>query len=343
MKLAVVLFNLGGPDSLAAVEPFLRNLFADPAIISLPAFLRYPLARLIARRRAPITRGMYARIGGSSPLLAETGAQARALEEALAKRGSEARCFIAMRHWRPFTEEAASAVKAWAPERIVLLPLYPQYSTTTTASALEAWQKAAKGIELQTPQSYACCYPWQNGFVAAETELLNAVLKRRKQGLAYRVLFSAHSLPKRIVDKGDPYQWQVEKTVEAILSHFKQEHLDRRICYQSRVGPLEWIGPATDDEIRRAGREGKGLIVVPISFVSEHSETLAELDLDYGERLVREAGVPDYIRVSTVRAHPLFIEGLAALVMAATKTRVSVTCAERRICPAGKRCGFALA
>ena len=343
MKLAVVLFNLGAPDSLEAVEPFLRNLFADPAIIRLPAVLRYPLARLVAARRAPVTRGMYARIGSSSPLLKETEAQARALEAVLGKKNIEARCFIAMRHWRPFTDEAAAAVKAWAPERIVLLPLYPQFSTTTTASAFEAWRKAAKTIGLQPPQTRVCCYPWETGFIGAEVALINEALERRRSGLTYRLLFSAHGLPKRIVEKGDPYQWQVEKTAEAILRRLAIDNLDWRICYQSRVGPLEWIGPSTDAEIRRAGEEGKGAIVVPISFVSEHSETLVELDLDYGERLVREAGVPDYIRVGTVRTHPLFIEGLAALVMAATKMGTSITCAEARICPAGMRCGFASA
>jgi ferrochelatase len=223
----------------------------------------------------------------------------------------------------------------------VLLPLYPQFSTTTTASAFEAWQKAAKTIRLQTPQTCICCYPWEDGFIDAEVALINEALERRKGGLVYRILFSAHGLPKRIVKEGDPYQWQVEKTAEAILRRLAIDNLDWRICYQSRVGPLEWIGPATEEEIRSAGREGKGVVVVPISFVSEHSETLVELDLDYGERLVREAGVPDYLRVSTVRTHPLFIEGLASLVMAATKAQASVTCAETRICPASMRCGFA--
>lgn len=340
MKLAVVLFNLGGPDSLEAVEPFLRNLFADPAIIRLPAFLRYPLAWLIARRRAPITRGMYERIGGSSPLLKETEAQARALEAALANNGMETRCFIAMRHWHSFTSEAVEAVKAWGPDRIVLLPLYPQYSSTTTASALDAWRKAAKKTELRASEALVCCYPWDAGFVGAEAALITEVLQKRKTGFSYRVLFSAHGLPKRIVEQGDPYQWQVENTVGAILRRLARNDLDWGICYQSRVGPLEWVGPATDEEIRRAGGQGKGVIVVPIAFVSEHSETLVELDLDYGEHLAREARVPDYIRVSTVRTHPLFIKGLADLVIAAAKSRAGVTCADARICPANMLCGY---
>jgi len=338
VKLAVVLFNLGGPDSIEAVRPFLRNLFADPAIIRLPSILRYPLARFIAARRAGVARGMYERIGGRSPLLAETEAQALALTALLAKDGTAARCFIAMRHWHPFTVEAAMAVKAWAPDRIVLLPLYPQYSTTTTASAFDEWNRAARKIHLSTPQTQICCYPWEQGFIAAEAQLVVGALKRRKPGLAYRVLFSAHGLPKRIVDKGDPYQWQVEKTVDAILRQLA-EPIDWQVCYQSRVGPLEWIGPPTDEEIRRTGKEGKGVIVVPIAFVSEHSETLVELDLDYGEHLVREARVPDYIRVSTVRTHLRFIEGLARLVIAASQS-ASVTCAKTRICPAPMCCGF---
>ena len=339
MKLAVVLLNLGGPDSLEAVKPFLRNLFADPAIIGLPTILRYPLARFIAARRAAVARGMYARIGGGSPLLAETRAQASALEALLAQQGMTARCFIAMRHWHPFTAEAAAKVAAWAPDRVVLLPLYPQYSTTTTASAFDEWRRAAKTIGLAAPHARVCCYPWEEGFIAAEAELLRGALQRRKPGLSYRVLFSAHGLPKRIVDKGDPYQWQVEKTVAAILGK-TPEQLDWQICYQSRVGPLEWIGPSTDEEIRRAGKDGKGVIVVPIAFVSEHSETLVELDLDYGEKLVREANVPDYIRVSTVRTHARFIEGLARLVTKASKASVSVTCSETRVCPTAMHCGF---
>ena len=339
MKLAVVLFSLGGPDGPDAVEPFLRNLFSDPAIIALPSLFRIPLARLIARRRAPIAREIYAKIGGRSPIVEETQAQATALEHALAARGHQARAFIAMRYWKPFADEAARAVKAWGPERIVLLPLYPQFSTTTTASSLVDWEKAAKTISLNLPTSRVCCYPWDQGFIDAEASLIRDAFAQAKPGISYRLLFSAHGLPKRTVARGDPYQWQVEQTAAAIVDKLGMENLDHTICYQSRVGPLEWIGPATDAEIRRAGREGKGVIVAPIAFVSEHSETLVELDIEYAH-LAKDAGVADYIRVPAVGTHRDFIAGLAGLVEKALAAQIA-SCGKGRLCPADKRaCGW---
>ena len=339
MKIAVVLFNLGGPDSLPAVEPFLRNLFSDPAIISLPGFVRLPLARLIAKRRAPIAREIYAHMGGKSPIAEETEAQARALEAALRATGHHAKCVIAMRYWHPLTARAIEAVKAFSPDRIVLLPLYPQFSTTTTASSRSEWQTLAKRARLNAPLHEVCCYPFEDGFVEALCDLVEKGLRTAKPGLSYRVLFSAHGLPKRVVDRGDPYQWQVERTVQAVLERWRGPAFEHRICYQSRVGPLEWISPATDAEIRRAGAEGKALIVVPVAFVSEHSETLVELDIEYG-KLARASGVPDYIRVPTVRAHPAFIDGLAHLVNAALASPSPVNCASGRICPVGRICGY---
>ncbi len=340
MKLAVVLFNLGGPDRPEAVEPFLRNLFSDPAIISLPALVRLPLARWIARRRAPVARAIYAHIGGRSPLLGETQAQARALEEELAKQGMEARAFIAMRAWHPQSDEAARAVAAYAPDRVVLLPLYPQFSTTTTASSLLAWREAAKRAGVRAPEGRVCCYPWDQGFVAAVAEMVRGCLAQRRPGIAYRVLFSAHGLPERVIARGDPYSWQVARSAQAVAATLGEEGLDWRLTYQSRVGPLKWIGPATDAEIRAAGSEGKGLIVVPIAFVSEHSETLVELDIEYG-KLARETGVAHYLRAPTVSTQPVFIAGLAELVMHAMKSDRPVTCADGRICPrSAARCGF---
>jgi ferrochelatase len=307
VKLAVVLFNLGGPDCPEAVEPFLTNLFSDPAVISLPAFLRLPLARFIAKKRGPIAREIYAKIGGRSPILPETMAQAAALEGALSEH--ESRCFIAMRCWKPFTEEAARAVAAWSPDHIVLLPLYPQFSTTTTGSALAEWHRAARVLEI--PTTTICCYPQLAGFIAGLTGGTRETLARVKPGISYRVLLSAHGLPKRVIARGDPYQNQVEQTAAALVDQLGIT--DWTICYQSRVGPLEWIGPSTDTEIRRAGAEGKGVVIVPMAFVSEHSETLVELDIEYA-KLAREAGVPDYLRVPTVSVRAEFIAGLAGLV-----------------------------
>lgn len=339
MRVAVVLFNLGGPDSPAAVEPFLRNLFSDPEIIALPGLIRRPLARWIAKRRAPLAREIYGKIGGRSPILQETESQARALEAQLALAGIKARVFIAMRAWKPFASKGAAAVRAWEPDRVVLLPLYPQFSQTTTGSSLKDWHEAAKAAGLTAPTSYICCYPWLDGFAAALAKVISETLAERKADVDYRLLLSAHGLPKRMISKGDPYQWQVEKSAKAVVDGLGITGLDWQLCYQSRVGPLEWIGPATDAEIRRAGDEKKGLIVAPIAFVSEHSETLVELDIEY-HRLAEECGVPHYLRVPTVSTQPLFISGLAEMVGRALDQPV-VTCDTGRICPRTfSRCGF---
>lgn len=330
MKLAVVLFNLGGPDSLDAVEPFLRNLFGDPAILALPRFLRTPLAWFIASRRAPFARDIYRKIGGRSPILEETEAQAKALDKVLTTRGIEARSFVAMRCWKPFSDAAAQAIKSWGADSILLLPLYPQFSTTTTGSALADWKRAARKAGLSAPTSTICCYPQAEGFILAEVELIHQTLTRVRPGVDYRLLLSAHGLPKRIIAKGDPYQWQAEQTAAAIVDRLGIKNLDWRICYQSRVGPLDWIGPATDAEVKRAGADGKAVVVAPIAFVSEHSETLVELDMDYAE-LARASGVPEYLRVPAVGVHPLFIAALADMVTGAQAGIASNTGA--RLCP----------
>jgi protoporphyrin/coproporphyrin ferrochelatase len=323
VRRAVVLMNLGGPDSLASVRPFLYNLFSDPAIIGLPGFLRLPLAWLIASRRAATAQAIYAQLGGSSPLLANTEAQARVLEAEL---GAGYRCFIAMRYWHPLTAAAVGAVKTWRPDETILLPLYPQFSTTTTASSLAAWRSAAAREGLNRPTRVVCCYPVEKGFVEAIAGLIRPVLNRAS-GFAKppRLLLTAHGLPKRIVAAGDPYPGQVEQTAGAVVAALARPGLDCQVCYQSRVGPLEWIGPATDGEIRRAGADGVPLVVAPISFVSEHSETLVELDLDY-RRVAESCGVPAYCRVATVGVEPGFIAALAALVHRAGSAARSEAC-----------------
>ena len=320
-RLAVVLMNLGGPDSAAAVEPFLYNLFSDPAIIALPQPLRWLVAKLISRQRAPIARQIYAKIGDSSPLLPNTEAQARALEAAL---GGETRVFIAMRYWRPFADETAQAVMEWQPDEIVLLPLYPQFSSTTTASSLDDWHRAAKRAGIAAPSRAICCAPDEPGFIAAvATNIAQALAEWPSAAGVPRLLLSAHGLPKRTVARGDPYQSQVEMTAAALRQALNQPGLDSIICYQSRVGPLEWLGPATDAEIRRAGAEKRGLVIAPIAFVSEHSETLVELDIEYGH-LAKQIGVPHYVRVSTVSVAPRYIAGLARLVGEARTSRRAI-------------------
>ncbi len=341
VRTAIVLFNLGGPDGPRAVRPFLFNLFNDPAIIGAPGPLRWLLAQGISRRRAPGTRRIYDELGGGSPLLANTEVQARALETALNAQtegntqagDGEVKAFVAMRYWHPMSEETARAVKAYDPERVVLLPLYPQFSTTTTGSSIAAWAGAAARAGLEVPTRALCCYPTEPGFVAEVAGRLRSALAQAAGHGAPRVLFSAHGLPKKIVERGDPYQWQVERTVAAVVEALGQGDLDWRICYQSRVGPLEWIGPSTEAEIARAGRDGVALVVVPIAFVSEHSETLVELDIEY-RRLAREAGVPVYVRAPTVGVGAAFIAGLADLVrQALADPRPLRSQAGGRLCP----------
>jgi ferrochelatase len=308
---AVVLMNLGGPDSLQAVRPFLYNLFSDPAIIDLPPWLRLPLARLIAARRVPIARRIYTQLGGASTLLANTEAQARALEAVL---GKDYRCFIEMRYWHPLTAATVGAVKAWQPDETILLPLYPQYSTTTTASSLAAWRHEAKRQGLAGETRAIGSYPSAEGLIAALAGLVAATLaKAGAAGKTIRLLLSAHGLPLKIVAKGDPYPREVEKTAAAVVETLGRPGLDGVVCYQSRVGPLAWLGPSVEEELHRAGRDGVGVVVAPISFVSEHSETLVELDRDY-RRLAESLGVPAYHRVPTVGTDRRFIAALAGLV-----------------------------
>ena len=336
MKTAVVLFNLGGPDSLAAVRPFLFNLFNDPAIIGVPQPMRWLLARLISTRREKFAQANYMRLGGGSPLLPNTRAQAGALSAALETAGlGEARCFIAMRYWHPFVAETVTEVMAWQPDRVVLLPLYPQFSTTTTGSSLGAWRRAASRLGLTAPTTLACCWPDAGGFVDEIAGLVRPLLDKARAYGAPRVLFSAHGLPKKVIARGDPYQWQVERTAAAVVARLA-EGSDWRICYQSRVGPLEWIGPATDDEIRRAGADGVPVVVVPIAFVSEHVETLVELDVEYAE-LARHAGVPAWFRAPTVDARPAFIAALVGTVRQVLDSGGAVAGpGGRRLCPADR-------
>jgi ferrochelatase len=309
-KTAVVLFNLGGPDSLEAVKPFLFNLFSDPAIIGAPAPIRWLLARYISAKRAPTARGIYRMLGGRSPLVPETEAQARALEHVL---GHGFKCFIAMRYWHPFTHEAVAAVKEWGADEVVLLPLYPQFSTTTTGSSVKEWRKRAAEQGLATPVRMACCYPELPGLVAAMADLARTGYGEATAAGRPRVLFSAHGLPKSVIDRGDPYQAQVELTAAAVARATGIADLDWSICYQSRVGPQEWIGPSTEAELERAGRDGIPVVIVPVAFVSEHSETLVELDIEYREK-ADHLGIPAYVRVPAVGCHPEFIRGLADVV-----------------------------
>lgn len=308
-RVAIVLFNLGGPDSPAAVRPFLFNLFNDRAIIGLPQPVRFLLARLISGSRQKIAKANYALIGGRSPILPETQKQADALETAVAKRITNVtfKCFPAMRYWRPFVKEAAKAAEDWHATDAVLLPLYPQYSTTTTASSLKAWRRASS-----LPCSTICCYPAGAKFAEAHAEGILEAWRNAGSPPKPRVLFSAHGLPQRVVDRGDPYQWQVERSAAAVSKLLPAEW-ETRVCYQSRVGPLKWLRPSTEEEIRAAGSDRVGVIVTPIAFVSEHVETLVELDIEYAQ-IAKQLDLPFYVRAPALGARPGFIDALADLV-----------------------------
>jgi protoporphyrin/coproporphyrin ferrochelatase len=307
-RVAIVLFNLGGPDSQQAVRPFLFNLFNDPAIIGLPHPFRWLLAALISNSREKTAQANYAHMGGGSPILPETQKQADALEAAVANRITNVtfKCFPAMRYWRPFVNDAVRAAEDWHATDAILLPLYPQYSTTTTASSLKAWKQATT-----LPSSTICCYPAGAKFAEAHAEAILETWRKAGSPPNPRVLFSAHGLPKRVVDRGDPYQWQVEQTVAAVRNLLPAEW-QTRICYQSRVGPMKWLAPSTEHEVRAAARDKVGVIVSPIAFVSEHVETLVELDIEYA-RLAKRLNLPFYLRAPALGATPGFIDALADL------------------------------
>ncbi|HEY2708991.1 MAG TPA: ferrochelatase [Caulobacteraceae bacterium] len=316
-RTAVVLFNLGGPDGPKAVRPFLKNLFSDRAIIGAPNPIRFLIAELVSRLRQKSAIANYAVMGGGSPLVAETEAQAEALTAALAEKlpGDDIKVFIAMRYWNPLSDETAAAVAAFEPEDIVLLPLYPQYSTTTTGSSLAAWDATYAG---GGRRHVVCCYFNQEAFAEAHAAAIIQAWEAAGSPDQVRLLFSAHGLPESIAASGDPYRWQVEQTCAAVVQRLTRR-FDWRICYQSRVGPMKWIGPSTVEEIERAATEGLGVIIDPIAFVSEHVETLVELDRDYAD-VAERVGAAPYIRVRTLGTAPGFVGGLADLVVAALKS-----------------------
>ena len=313
MKKAVILFNLGGPDKLENVEPFLFNLFNDPAILNLPTFLRYPLAKLIASRRAPTAKKIYQELGGSSPILKLTEEQASALESKLNEddNGSKYKCFIVMRCWHPRAENVVKEVIDYGPDEIILMPLYPQYSAATSGSSINEWQNICKKNNFEVKTCTLCCYPTDNNFIQAHKD---EILKKIKNLDNFKLIFSAHGLPEKNIKKGDPYQWQVEQSVDRIVKSLNIKNLDWILSYQSRVGPLKWIGPSTEDIIVENSKLGKQIVLVPIAFVSEHSETLVELDIEYKE-LADKNGCKNYIRVPALGKNENYIKAMSNLII----------------------------
>lgn len=400
-KIAVVLFNLGGPDRPEAVKPFLFNLFNDKNIIGAPGLIRYMIATLISTRRAPVAREIYKHLGGKSPLLELTLAQAQKLEDQLngldplkadqsaeetalageqkpaereqqASTGAIYRAFPCMRYWHPMADEVVKQVKDWQADEVILLPLYPQFSTTTTGSSLEDWRRASRKYKLRAPTAAVGCYPFQPDFIEAHAVLLRDAYNKATAKGKPRILFSAHGLPKKVVEGGDPYQWQIEQTAAAIMERFcekngidkpskeqeasteraspsvgeavrpiaqasrpergQSNNIDYKVCYQSKVGPLEWLKPSTEEEIDRACEEGVPIVILPIAFVSEHSETLVELDIEY-KQLAEQKGCVGYERVPALGTNPHYIDALAKLCRNVEMGKLSSN-EQKRLCPA---------
>lgn len=334
-KVAFVLFNLGGPDSKNAIKPFLMNFFMDKNIISLPIPFRCFLAWMISSRRSKREAGeSYHELGDQSPLLQNSQAQLKALETSLngqnkkSSRDVKFKGFMCMRYWHPMAPQVVREVRDWKPDRVVLVPLYPQFSTTTTWSSLEQWDKAMHIAGYQVPTSMACCYPKEEGFINASTEhILKCFEQAQKEGRSaqdIRMLFSAHGLPEKVIKAGDPYQWQCEQTAKEIAQRLeerlkkkldkKSKKLDWRICYQSKVGPMKWIGPSLDEELEAAAKDKKSVVIFPHAFTQEHVETLVELDIEYKE-MADELGIEGYYRAKTVSDHPSYIEGLKSMII----------------------------
>lgn len=315
-KTAVILFNLGGPDSPKAVRPFLYNLFSDPDIFKFPLgwLSQKFFAWVISRRRAPEAGKNYAAIGGSSPILANTQEQAIALQLRLATEG-DYDVFVCMRYWHPLTKEIVKELKQKKYEKVILLPLYPQYSITTTGSSINEFTRQCKKQKYKP--NIKIIKQWYDSPLyqqAIATDIHNALASIPDATPANtELLFSAHGLPKKMIDQGDVYQEQIEATVYAIKEKLRWPNTI--LCYQSRVGPLEWLQPYTEDVITEKADLGcKNMLVYPIAFTSDHVETLYELAIEYA-KLAFESGITNYKVVPALNNHPDLIEALKELVL----------------------------
>lgn len=316
-RVGVLLLNLGGPEQLEDVRPFLYNLFSDPEIIRLPfPWLQKPLAWLISSRRAKISQENYKKIGGGSPLRRITEEQAIALRQQLEANGHNAEVYVGMRYWHPFTEEAIAQIKRDQISNLVILPLYPQFSISTSGSSFRQLETLwEQDPELQKIE-YTVIPSWyrHSGYLQAMADLINRELDQCPNPDQVHIFFSAHGVPQSYVDDlGDPYQKEIEDCTKLIMQTLNRPN-DYTLAYQSRVGPIEWLKPYTDEAIKELAHKGvKDLMIVPISFVSEHIETLEEIDIEYRE-VAEEAGIENFYRVPALNTHPLFISDLADLV-----------------------------
>eukprot|EP00193_Tetraselmis_chui_P005160 CAMPEP_0177767952 /NCGR_PEP_ID=MMETSP0491_2-20121128/9438_1 /TAXON_ID=63592 /ORGANISM="Tetraselmis chuii, Strain PLY429" /LENGTH=523 /DNA_ID=CAMNT_0019284679 /DNA_START=281 /DNA_END=1852 /DNA_ORIENTATION=+ len=339
----VLLLNLGGPETLDDVQPFLYNLFADPDIIRLPpaiSFLQAPLAWFISNARASKSKEGYETIGGGSPLRRITEEQADALTEALHSKGVNGKVYVAMRYWNPYTEEAVEQIKADGVTRLVVLPLYPQFSISTSGSSLRLLEQLFKTDPVLRKLKHTVIPSWYSrpGFVSAQVDLIEAELRKFAVPENVEIFFSAHGVPKSYVEEaGDPYKEEMEACVSLIMNEAVRRGIANHhtLAYQSRVGPVEWLKPYTDDTIRDLGARGcKSLLAVPISFVSEHIETLEEIDCEYRE-LAEESGIKNWGRVPALDTNPVFINDLAQAVVDALPYVGSIAISEQSLVPMG--------
>jgi len=309
-KIGILLLNLGGPEKIEDIRPFLYNLFSDRQIIRLgPSFLQKPLAALIAKKRAPKSKKNYAKIGGGSPLRRITDEQAAALEEKLADDGN----FVVrscMRYWHPFAQEVLQNFAREGVEELIALPLYPHYSIATSGSSFTDLEQTIKKLKWDIQLKKIISWPTQEHYIASLAAKIQEGM-HHFQNQEVNLLYSAHSLPTRFIEEGDPYVDELKRTIAAVE---QQTSIKGHLCYQSRSGPVEWLGPSTPETIEQMAAQGqKNLLVTPLSFVSDHVETLYELNIQY-RQLAEEHGIT-YRVTSGLNTDPVFIEGLRQLVL----------------------------
>ena len=320
-RVGVLLLNLGGPERIQDVKPFLYNLFSDPEIIRLPvAAMQKPFAWLISSLRSSKSQQAYRSIGGGSPLRRITKQQAQELQTSLRQKGVDATSYVAMRYWHPFTESAVADLKADGIDQVVVLPLYPHFSISTSGSSFRELQRLRNTDPAFSRLPIRCIRSWYDhpGYIQALANLIAREILACEDPATAHIFFSAHGVPKSYVeDAGDPYQLEIVACSKLILEQLRQQlgHSNPfTLAYQSRVGPVEWLKPYTEDALQELGEQGvKDLVVVPISFVSEHIETLEEIDIDYRE-LATAAGVKNFRRVPALDTDPAFIAALTDLV-----------------------------
>jgi ferrochelatase len=319
-RVGVILFQLGGPDTLDAIQPFLYNLFSDPDIIDFPfaRIGRKPLAKLISTTRARKVQHHYSTIGGGSPIRRHTERQARALERELRSQGVDAHCFVAMRYWHPFTGEAISQLQAAECDEVVLLPMYPQYSSTTTGSSLNEWNRQFRGgIPVHCVETF-----YRNTmYLDSVVEKVNQALSRFSEPQRPQIVFSAHSIPISVIERGDPYRRQIEETAALVMARGAWSNA-HQLCYQSKVGASRWLQPSLRHILRElASNRIREICVVPIAFVSDHVETLGEIDHE-ARHLAQQLGFTQFEMSSGLNDSPRFMQALAQIVQDAREREV---------------------